>query len=140
MPERTQPTGGRRFGYFISIILNCLMLYSVNNLHLWNIPFLTDRFSECLWAVNLSIGVSIFMYVTFMVFDRRWFRNLMQAIANVFAFVSLYVFRQVFPLDIADSTARWVNLGMVIILVIMALSVFIELMHAVRNYVRNTSA
>ena len=110
------------------------MIYAVNNLLKWNVPFLTNEFTQVIWAVNLSLGANIFSYFTFLFFDRRWFKNLMQALTNVFSFISLYLFRQVFPLDISENLEGTVNLTMVIILVLIALSILIELANAVRNY------
>lgn len=135
MTKNTTSTGGRRFGYFISILINGAIMYALNYMDLWDyIPFLTDSFKDVLWAINLSLGVTIFMYSTFIAFDRRWFRNLMQAMSNVFAFVSLLVFRQIFPLDLIEGAARWVNIGLLILMGIMILSIVIELGSAIKNY------
>ena len=128
------PSGARRFGYFVSIMINVLMIYAASNLLRWNVPYLTERFSECLWAVNLSLGVSIFIHFIFMVFDRKWFRSLMQALANVFSLVSVYVFREIFPLDLSESMERMVNLGLVILLILILLSIFIELFNSIKSY------
>ena len=134
MAETKIPSWARRFGYFVSIVINFLMMYAANNLHNWNVPFLTERFSECLWAVNLSLGVSIFIHFIFMVFDRKWFRSFMQAIANVFSLISVYVFREVFPLELSESMERMVNLGLVIILLLILLSIFVELFNSIKFY------
>ena len=124
----------KRFGYFISVVINFIMIYAANNLLSWNVPYLTERFSECLWAVNLSLGVSIFISFVFMVFDRKWFRSFMKSLGNVFSFISVYVFRRVFPLDLSDSMARTVNLGLVILLILILLSIFIELINSIKFY------
>ena len=134
MAGTNMPSGARRFGYFISIVINFLMMYAANNLHNWNVPYLTERFSECLWAVNLSLGVSIFIHFVFMVFNRKWFRSFMQALENVFSLISVYVFREVFPLDLSDSMERMVNLGLVIILILILLSIFVELFNSIKIY------
>lgn len=124
----------KRFGYFISVVINFIMIYAANNLLSWNFPYLTERFSECLWAVNLSLGVWIFISFVFMVFDRKWFRSFMKSLGNVFSFISVYVFRRVFPLDLSDSMARTVNLGLVILLILILLSIFIELINSIKFY------
>jgi len=134
MAENKMPSGARRFGYFISIAVNVLMMYAANNLLRWNVPYLTERFSECLWAVYLSLSVSIFIHFVFMVFDRKWFRSLMQALANVFSLISMYVFREVFPLDLPESMERMVNLGLVIILILILLSILVELFNSFKFY------
>ena len=134
MAETNMPSGLRRFGYFISIMTNFIMMYAVNNLLSWNAPYLTERFSECLWAINLSLGVSIFIHFVFMVFDRKWFRSFMKSLANVFSFISVVVFRQVFPLNLSDNMARTANLGLVILLILLILSIFVELINSIKFY------
>ena len=128
------PSGIRRFGYLISIAINFFMMYAANNLTSWNTPYLTDRFSECLWAINLSLSAVIFAHFIFMVFDPKWFRSFMKSLTNVFSFISVYVFRQVFPLDLSDSMIRTANLGLVILLLLLLLSIFVELINSIKFY------
>jgi hypothetical protein len=135
MSPQTTPKANRRFGYFLSIVINGAIYYVINTLPIWEtIPFLTERFQDVLWITNLSIGVTAFMYATFLVFDPRWYHSLMQAVVNCFTFFTIRVFRQVFPLDLPDSTAYWVNIGLLILMVMMLLSAFTELTTAVRLY------
>jgi hypothetical protein len=139
MKNNYAPTAGRRFGYTISILINFLMIYVANNLLTWNVPFLTERFNECLWAITLSISVSIFIQFIHLFYDPKWFRRLMQAMANVFSLFSTYVFWRVFPLELSENIARVVNLAIIIIMVLTALSIFIELGGAVRHYSKKTA-
>ena len=134
MRKNTQPTAGRRLGYIISILVNFAMMFVVNNLPNWNVPFLNDRFVECLWAINLSIFASIFIYCIFLFYDPRWFKSLMQALANVFSLNSTYVFWRVFPLDLSENMARIVNVVVMVILGLIFLSIFIEIGGAIRKY------
>jgi membrane-associated HD superfamily phosphohydrolase len=133
--ERTTPSNGSRFGYFISILINGVIYYVINNIPIWNyIPFLNEQYRDVLWIANISLGVTVFMFATFLVFDPRWYRSLMQAVSNFFSFYSIEVFRQVFPLDITNSAAHWVNIGLLILMAIMILSTISELASAVRHY------
>jgi len=133
--ERTMPSGSRRFGYFLSILINGAIYYVINNVPIWNyIPFLNEQFRDVLWIANISLGVTVFMYATFMVFDPRWYRSLMQAVVNLFSFYSMEIFRQVFPLDLSDSAAHWVNIGLLVLMAIMILSTISEIVSAVRHY------
>lgn len=138
MNQNTQPTGARRFGYFIAIIVNAVMLYAANNLLNWNVQFLNASFQQTLWAINLSLGVSMFMNFTFLFFDPTWYRNIMQAIANIFSAVSVFVFRSVFPLDLPENLAGVVNIALITLFSLLLLTVVIELVNAIRNY-RNIS-
>ena len=136
MPQNKMPSSARQFGYIVSIMVNIALIYIANNFLNWNIPFLTKDFAQCLWAVNLSLGVTIFINFIFIFFDRKWFKNLMQAFGNVFAFISGFVFWRVFPLNLSDSLARIVNFALIIALGAIVLSTMIELLATVRNYNR----
>ncbi len=139
MSHNQPPSGARRFGYFVSILVNIAMIYVANNLLGWGwLPFLTDDFVQCLWAFNLSFGANIFINFVFMFFDRRWFRHLMQAITNVFGFISVYVFRQVFPLDLSTGLANAVNLGLIVVMGLIALGTLVELISAISSYNRDS--
>jgi hypothetical protein len=137
MSQNKMPSSARQFGYVVSIIVNIALLYIANNFLNWNIPFLTKDFTQCLWAVNLSLGVTIFINFIFIFFDRKWFTNLMQAFGNVFAFISGFIFWRVFPLNLSISMARIVNFALIIALAAIVLSTMIELIGAVRNYNRS---
>lgn len=129
---------GRKAGHLMSIIFNSAILYVINFVPLWDhIPVLTEKFADTRGAMSLSLGVSIFMYCTFLAFDPRWFRSLMQSIANVFAIYSLWIFRQVFPLDVSESMAGWINIGLLVLMGIMVLSTLIELASSIRHYRRS---
>lgn len=134
MADTQMPSGIRRFGYLISIVINFIMMYAANNLISWNTPYLTGRFSECLWAINLSLSAVIFAHFIFMVFDPKWFRSFMKSLTNVFSLISVYVFRQVFPLDLSESMMRTANLGLVILLLLLLLSIFVELINSIKFY------
>ncbi len=134
MEKKTYPSAGRRFGYLVGILINFAMIYVVTNLLNWNVPFLTERFIESIWAINLSLSVSIFIHFIHLFYDPKWFRSLMQAMANVFSFVSTLVFWRVFPLALSENIARVVNLAIIIIMALIGLSVFVELFNAIRNY------
>lgn len=138
MSQTNMPTGARRFGYFVTVIINFALLYVANNLLEWKLlPFLTEDFNECLWAIRLSFAVTIFINFIFMFFDRKWFKSLMESVNSVFSFISGYIFYRVFPLDLPGAWERWVNLGLVILLVMIALSVLVQMMNAVKYYRRN---
>ncbi len=140
MSTNDMPTGGKRFGYFLSILINFALIYIANNLLVWNVPFLTNDFMRCLWAINLSFAVTIFTNFIFIFFDRKWFHSLMEAFGTIFSFVSTYVFWQIFPLDINETWAYWVKVGLIVLLVLTGLSFISQIMRAIRQYGRNEPA
>lgn len=58
--------------------------------------------------------------VSALFFDRPWYKDLVQAVANVFSFISGYVFWRTFPLNLSESLARVVNLALIFLLIFTA--------------------
>ena len=98
---RTSSVGARRFGYVVAIIVNVALLYVFNNLLKWNLPFLflTERFEDCLWAINLSLVATIVGNALFLGYDAQWFKSIVQIVLNVFGFRSVYTIYKIFPFD-----------------------------------------
>jgi len=140
MSYNDMPSGGKRFGYFLAILINCAMIYIANNLLVWDVPYLTNDYMRCLWAINLSLAVTIFSNFIFMFFDRKWFHSLMEAVGTVFSFISTYVFWQIFPLDINEIWANWVHIGLVILMAILAFSFVVQIIQTIHQYSRSELA
>jgi hypothetical protein len=87
----------RRTGYFIAIVVNIVLIYVFNNLVNWHVPFITERFSEVLWAFNLSIGATIIVNALYLIQDTGRFRHLTQMVLAVLGFNSVYQLYTVFP-------------------------------------------
>jgi len=114
--------------YIFSIIANLILLYIANNLLNWNISFITDAFSQVLWAINLSIVVTIVGNVMFLVYDPAWFRHLSKAVMNTFGFIAAYTLYVVFPLSFSQSyTVFAVKFALIIVMVVLVLTVFFEI-------------
>lgn len=129
-------SGVRRFGYLVAIAVNFLLIYSAQNLLTWNVPYLNNKFTECLWAVNLALSSSIFINFIFLFFDAPWFRHFMQSISNIFSLISMYIVYRVFPFDLPETAAKSVNLALVVLMVILALSILVGLVNAINSYSR----
>lgn len=140
MSTNDMPSAGTRFGYIVSILINFALIYVANNLLVWNVPYLTNDFMKCLWAIDLSLAATIFTNFIFLFFDRKWFHSLMEAFAGIFSLVSAYIFWQVFPLDLSTTWAYWVNIGLIVLLIILVLSILSQTMNAVKYYRRDSRA
>ncbi len=84
-----QASGGKKFGYVLSMLINAALLYVFNHLSNWNIPYLLPTFQGCLWAIRLSLSATIFVNFIYIFFDETWFHHLMQAILNCFSWLSI---------------------------------------------------
>lgn len=113
----------RKFGYVVAIVVNLILIYVFNNLLRWNWrgfwgprgvlvwPIVTPRWADVLWALNLSISVSIVSYILLLLYDPLWLRQLAEIIRNLFGILVLYMFYAVFPFDFGyemiDKIVRW---------------------------------
>jgi hypothetical protein len=83
--------------YIGAIIANGFILFALNNLYNWGVPFLTESYRNCLWAINVSLGAVIIVNFVFIFFDRDWFKHLLQVFTSGASFMALYVINAVFP-------------------------------------------
>lgn len=118
----------KRSEYVFAIIVNLMIIYIVNNLLNWNLSFISSSFNQVLWAINLSIIITILGNFLFLIYNASWFSHFMKAIMNIFGLLAVYIFYKVFPLIISQTyvilTAKIV---LIIIMVVLTLSIFFEL-------------
>jgi hypothetical protein len=118
----------RRAGYIAAIVVNIVLIYVFFNLLKWGVPFLTSRYSGVLWAIELSLGVSILFNILFLVIDFAWLRHLGQFIMNIFAIFAVFMVFVIFPFTFAgESWAVWVKVGLVFVMVATAIASIVEL-------------
>ena len=132
------PTAGQRIGFaFVIFILIAFMVF-VNNLQspylLFARNFITEDFDQCLWAINLSLAVSIFVNFIFMFYYPSWFRHLMQVVMNIFSLVSTFVFYRIFPLALPSTLFEQLIKGLLIfIMAVTVIGTIVEVVHTVRK-------
>jgi len=111
----------RRAGYVAAVVVNSVLLVVINVRPGWGVlPFLTDDVTEVLWLINLSLAASTAVNLTYLWFDRSWFKSLCQigtAFISLVAAVRLY---QVFPFDFSAYAFNWAAVTRVIL----ALAIF----------------
>lgn len=124
---------GKQVGYIVSIVILVILLYVFEHLYEWGVPFLTGEYNDLLWYIRLSFYASIAMNVVFLMYDPKWLKHLLQAVANVFGALSVIMFYVVFPFDFStDQVNKIVKIILLVIMIIMLLSIVIELIKALR--------
>ncbi len=101
MPKKIKPH--KRSEYIAAIIFNLVAVYIVNNLENWNVPFLADGWTACLWALNISIIAGIIGNFVLIFLNFPWFRALIQMVLNIISLVVLYTFYVIFPFDLSSG-------------------------------------
>jgi hypothetical protein len=97
-PENIIPEHRRKVSEYIgAVIANGFILFALNNLYNWGVPFLTESYQNCRWAINVSLGTVIIVNFVFIFFDRERFKHLLQVFTNAASFLALYVVNGIFP-------------------------------------------
>lgn len=133
MKDASQPQGryapgaaeprpwSRTGGYLVSIVIDMILLYVAQHLLEWNVPWITPEWSEVVWAVSLSLTVSIVANALFVAYDEQWFHHLIDFVATGAALVAGYWMYVVFPFDFG---AEWNSLAHLVLgAVLLALAI-----------------
>ncbi len=108
----------RVVNYYIAIAVDIILLYFFNNIVFANIFFLSAKdLTNCLWAINLALGIGIIGNFIFLLYRPRWFRHLVQAVLNALAVLAVYVIFRVFPFTFTDDV--WRTVARIIMIIIM---------------------
>lgn len=107
--------GSSKPGYVVSIAIDIALLYVAHNVLRWGVSFITPAWSGVLWAIDLSLGASIAASVLLLVYDRPWFKHLLQIVTSIPAFVSTYVVYRAFPFSFARP---WLTTGLRVLLIV----------------------
>ena len=129
MPRR------RMTDYIFAVIFNIAFLVVVNKVPDWNIQVFTDKFTDILWAVNTSIGVSIAGNLILIFFHPRFLHHLLNAVFSAFGILAISVILSVFPFDFSELVGEWLNILIRIALIVgivgSAISVVVNIIKAV---------
>jgi len=123
-----KPSGGRRVGYLVSIIIDLVLIWVFNNLLNWGVPFLTSKYTGVLWAIDFSLGASIIVNILNLIFDFSWMRHLGQLILLPISMFATYLILSIFPFTFAgESWATGVKITLIIIIACCGIGFIVEL-------------
>jgi hypothetical protein len=114
----------RWYNYAFSIVINLILLYIVNNLIYWNLSFISTTFSDVLWALNLTLVVTIIANVMFILYHKSWFKHATKIIVNITALIAAYTVLIVFPFIINQT---FIALGLKILFILAVIAAFVAI-------------
>ena len=118
-PENTKLEYKRKISEYIgAIIANGVLVFVLNNLLGWGVPFLTESYKDCIWAIDISLIAVITANFVFIFFDRDWFKHLLQVFTNAASFMCVYVIHAIFPFEFANPA--WYLVLKIFLIVAMA--------------------
>ncbi len=114
--------------YIGAIIVNIIALIIVNNIINWNLPFIKESFSKCIFILNLSIAANIFGNSVLFAIDTRFMKNLVNFITRIFGIIATYKVYRIYPFDFEKFLGfSWLDFILKIILLISVIITGIEL-------------
>ena len=134
--DRSPRTPRRRMGdYIFAVIFNIAFLVVVNKVPDWNILFITDSFSDTLWAINTSLAISLAGNLILIFFHPRFLHYLLNAVFAAFGILAASVILSVFPFDFSQVAGEWLNIVIRIALIVgivgSAISVVVNIVKAI---------
>ena len=123
-------------GYVGSIVVNALLLYGVGRLVEWQIGWITPAWSEVVWALSLSLEVSIAANALFLVYDHDWFRYPVLAVCTLAAFQAVYVLYTVFPFDFGIAWNDIARLALLALILAVGIGTIVTAVLAVLHLLR----
>jgi hypothetical protein len=121
-----------RSSFIAAIIANIILYYIVNQIPYWNISFITPAWGSVLWAVNLSIVVSILGNIILLIYYRQWFRSIVKALMNVFVIYAIWVLYQIFPFNFTTPGLNLaVQIALIVLLILVMIATLVEIIKLV---------
>ncbi len=117
----------RWYDYMFAIVINIIFLYIVNNLLYWNLSFIANTFSEVLWALNLTLVVTIVVNVIFILYDPSWFKHSAKIITSFTALVAAFTVLTVFPFVLSQLLAIGLTILFILAIIASIVSIIIEI-------------
>jgi hypothetical protein len=127
----------RKVGYLIGFVVNGILLYLVNERPGWReVPFLTERMTDVLPLINLSLLVGAAANLLYVVVDAAWVRSLGQIAVAVVGIVAALRMLQVFPFDFSPYAFDWATVARWVLAVAIfgsSVSIVVELVRLVAH-------
>jgi len=128
----------KKMEYLGAIIGNFVLLYIVNHLMQWHIPFITENFYKVLPYMNWSIGASIVVNILYIFFDQKFIRLGTVPVLNILSLLSVFMLFKIFPFDFKSVGMGILNqvgkilLGLVVVGVV--ISIVVDWYKLIRDY------
>jgi hypothetical protein len=105
--------------YYVSITIDIILLYVINNLIYMNIAALdTGRFISCHWAINLALTTGILGNFILLLYRPLWAFDCVQMLVNFLIVLALFIIYRWFPFNLNSDSAQ--HIVKIILMAVMA--------------------
>ena len=123
----------REPGYIITILINLVMIYLAYYLRDHRPFFLTGSYVTVLPAIIISLCVTILAHAAFLVYDRAWFRHLVQIGQHIVSILVMVVIYVIFPFALGQPWPLLVRILLILGLIGTGIGVLVELAALVKG-------
>lgn len=112
----------RKIGYVFAIFMNLLLLWAAHNVVRWDyaiFDFILDDFNNVLWAIDLSLGVSIVINLVWIFYDGKYVKGVLQIVSNAVGLFMMYILLWKFPYEFRELIdTDWINTAVRILMIL----------------------
>jgi hypothetical protein len=108
----------RKVAYLVGVVVNVILLVLVNVRPGWReLSFLTERMTDVLPLVNLSLLASAAVNAVYLWFDPAWFKSIGQISVSAIGLAAALRTLRVFPFDFSAYAFSWTTVTRVLLVV-----------------------
>jgi hypothetical protein len=136
--KRPRPSvTARRFGYALSIAINVILIYLINEWPGWqSLTFLTPDAASLIPLVNAVLVITLIANAIYLIVDPRWLRALGDAVTGAASLILLLVLLSTFPFDFSPFSFDWTMLLQIMLvlgIVVTTVSIIANLVTFIRE-------
>lgn len=137
MNEIAERRPNRLSAYIFSLIANGVLLWVLNALPGWQIPYLLPSYGTALPALNLTLSVHLAMNAVLLFYHPRYFHHLAQVVLSGFSIYALSTLIRIFPVDfsplLVPAVATTITFALRVVLYVgVAATAIAAIVHAVK--------
>lgn len=123
----------RTAGYVVTILINLVMIYLFQYLNDHRPFFLNESYATVLPVITISLCASILAQIAFLVYDRSWFRHLLQIGLHIVSILVMVVILNIFPFDLGAPWPLLARIVLIVGIIGTTIGVLVELAALVRG-------
>jgi hypothetical protein len=115
-----QKTRKKRTGEAIAaIIWNLIILWVINKVPAWDLPFINEHYETVLWILNLNVIAQIAGYALILFLNFRWLWYLVRTVLDTVGLVTLLALYFIYPFDFSGLDSwTWMDVVLPILFII----------------------
>ncbi len=119
--------------YIGGVVAGGILLFVINKLPQWHVPFITAAYADILWALNLSLLVQLTGNFMLLFYHPLFLHHIVQVVFNIFSIIALYFLITVFPFSLDELVGDWLHILIRIFLIIgMVATIISIIVHLVK--------